>query len=116
LDAGAGDFFAGGVAGPRDFYSIRFRSRYVHSRARRGRIRGAGGQIRVAGRLFSQRTGGRGARIDRRAAAAGAENRPTASGGGDAGSKAEIGLVAIALLHPELREEIAQSGATANFE
>ncbi|MGC2761333.1 MAG: hypothetical protein WA206_08485, partial [Candidatus Binatus sp.] len=35
---------------------------------------------------------------------------------GDAGSKAEIGLVAIALLHPELRAEIAQSGAAANFE
>ncbi|HEY9158854.1 DNA primase [Candidatus Binatus sp.] len=43
-------------------------------------------------------------------------NPPAASGGGDAGSKAEIGLVAIALLHPELRAEIAQSGATANFE
>jgi len=37
-------------------------------------------------------------------------------GGGDAGAKAEIGLVALALLHPELRNEIAQSGATANFE
>lgn len=43
-------------------------------------------------------------------------NPPAASGGGDAGAKAEIGLVAIALLHPELRAEIAQSGATANFE
>ena len=43
-------------------------------------------------------------------------NLPAASSGGDAGSKAEIGLVAIALLHPELRAEIAQSGATANFE
>ncbi len=39
-----------------------------------------------------------------------------AAGGGDAGAKAEIGLVALALLHPELRNEIAQSGATANFE
>jgi len=39
-----------------------------------------------------------------------------AGGGGDAGAKAEIGLVALALLHPELRNEIAQSGATANFE
>ncbi len=39
-----------------------------------------------------------------------------ASGGGDAGDKAEIGLIALALLHPELRNEIAQSGATANFE
>ncbi len=39
-----------------------------------------------------------------------------ASGGGNAGAKAEIGLVALALLHPELRNEIAQSGATANFE
>ncbi len=55
-------------------------------------------------------------RFSRAGAAAGAENRATASGSGDAGSKAEIGLVAIALLHPELREEIAQSGATANFE
>jgi len=41
---------------------------------------------------------------------------PAASGGGDAGDKAEIGLVALALLHPELRNEIAQSGAEANFE
>ncbi len=40
----------------------------------------------------------------------------SAAGGGDAGAKAEIGLVALALLHPELRNEIAQSGATANFE
>ena len=36
--------------------------------------------------------------------------------GGDAGAKAEIGLIALALLHPELRNEIAQSGAEANFE
>ena len=42
-------------------------------------------------------------------------NQPAAAGG-DAGSKAEVGLVAIALLHPELRAEIAQSGASANFE
>ncbi len=55
-------------------------------------------------------------RFSRTGAAAGAENRPATPGGGDAGSKAEIGLVAIALLHPELRAEIAQSGATANFE
>ena len=41
---------------------------------------------------------------------------PAGAGGGDAGDKAEIGLVALALLHPELRNEIAQSGATANFE
>jgi DNA primase len=41
---------------------------------------------------------------------------PAASGGGDAGDKAEIGLVALALLHPELRNEIAQFGAEANFE
>jgi DNA primase len=47
---------------------------------------------------------------------AAAANPPAASSGGDAGSKAEIGLVAIALLHPELRAEIAQSGASANFE
>jgi len=39
-----------------------------------------------------------------------------AGGGGDAGAKAEIGLIALALLHPELRNEIAQSGARANFE
>ncbi|MGC2305343.1 hypothetical protein, partial [Candidatus Binatus sp.] len=39
-----------------------------------------------------------------------------AGGGGDAGAKAEIGLIALALLHPELRNEIAQSGAGANFE
>jgi DNA primase len=46
-------------------------------------------------------------------------NPPTAASaaaGGDAGAKAEIGLIALALLHPELRNEIAQSGATANFE
>lgn len=35
---------------------------------------------------------------------------------GGAGAKAEIGLVAIALLHPELRTEIAESGASSNFE
>ena len=40
----------------------------------------------------------------------------SAAGGGDAGAKAEIGLVALALLHPELRNEIAQSTAEANFE
>jgi DNA primase len=40
----------------------------------------------------------------------------SAAGGGDAGAKAEIGLIALALLHPELRNEIAQSGAGANFE
>jgi DNA primase len=39
-----------------------------------------------------------------------------AAGGGDAGAKAEIGLIALALLHPELRNEIAQAGAEANFE
>jgi len=55
-------------------------------------------------------------RFSRAGVAAGAENRPATPGGGDAGSKAEIGLVAIELLHPELRAEIAQSGATANFE
>ncbi len=55
-------------------------------------------------------------RFSRAGAAAGAENRPATPGGGDAGSKAEVGLVAIALLHPELRAEIAQSGAAANFE
>jgi DNA primase len=43
-------------------------------------------------------------------------NPPAAAGGGDAGAKAEIGLIALALLHPELRNEIAQSGAGANFE
>ena len=40
----------------------------------------------------------------------------SAAAGGDAGAKAEIGLVALALLHPELRNEIAQSTAEANFE
>ena len=40
----------------------------------------------------------------------------SAAGAGDAGDKAEIGLIALALLHPELRNEIAQSGAAANFE
>ena len=40
----------------------------------------------------------------------------SAAGGGDAGAKAEIGLIALALLHPELRNEIAQAGAEANFE
>ena len=40
----------------------------------------------------------------------------SAAGAGDAGDKAELGLVALALLHPELRDEIAQSGAAANFE
>jgi DNA primase len=45
-----------------------------------------------------------------------AESRPaTATTSGDAGAKAEIGLVALALLRPELRAEIAASGATANF-
>ncbi|HYL58545.1 MAG TPA: DNA primase, partial [Candidatus Acidoferrales bacterium] len=43
------------------------------------------------------------------------QNRPAATGG-DAGTKAEIGLVAMALLRPELRAEIAESGASANFE
>lgn len=33
----------------------------------------------------------------------------------DAGSRAEIGLVAIALLHPQLRAEIAASGAEQNY-
>ena len=47
---------------------------------------------------------------------ANASSPPAGAGGGDAGDKAEIGLVALALLHPELRNEIAQSGATANFE
>ncbi len=42
--------------------------------------------------------------------------KPPAASSGDAGSKAEIGLVAIALLRPELRAEIASSGASANFE
>jgi DNA primase len=41
---------------------------------------------------------------------------PAPLSSGDAGAKAEIGLVALALLHPELRGEIADSGATANFE
>jgi len=54
-------------------------------------------------------------RFSRGEGVAGAGNRPIASSG-DAGSKAEIGLVALALLHPELRGEIAQSGAAANFE
>ncbi len=46
-------------------------------------------------------------------------NPPAAAspaGGGDAGAKAELGLIALALLHPELRDEIAQSGAAANFD
>src|SRR5215472_13536040 len=48
---------------------------------------------------------------------AGTATAPAAApSGGDAGDKAEIGLVAVALLHPELRDEIAQSGAAANFE
>ncbi|HLX04810.1 MAG TPA: toprim domain-containing protein, partial [Candidatus Binatus sp.] len=53
-----------------------------------------------------------------RDARANAAAAPAASvaGGGDAGAKAEIGLIALALLHPELRNEIAQSGAGANFE
>ncbi|HUO04407.1 MAG TPA: DNA primase [Candidatus Binataceae bacterium] len=34
----------------------------------------------------------------------------------DAGAKAEIGLVALAVLHPELRGEITASGAMKNFE
>ena len=42
--------------------------------------------------------------------------RAAAGGAGDAGAKAELGLVALALLHPELRNEIAQSGASANFD
>jgi len=63
-----------------------------------------GGQSRPTPSRFS-RTG-----------AAASTNPPAAPGGGDAGAKAEVGLVAIALLHPELRAEIAQSGASANFE
>jgi len=63
-----------------------------------------GGQSRPTPSRFS-RTG-----------AAASANPPAAPGGGDAGAKAEVGLVAIALLHPELRAEIAQSGASANFE
>jgi DNA primase len=51
-----------------------------------------------------------------REAPANANPSPAAAGGGDAGAKAEIGLIALALLHPELRNEIAQSAATANFE
>jgi len=52
-----------------------------------------------------------------RDARANANPPPAAAGGaGDAGAKAEIGLIALALLQPELRNEIAQSGATANFE
>ena len=46
-----------------------------------------------------------------------AENRPaTATVSGDAGAKAEIGLVALALLRPELRAEIAALDANENFE
>ena len=46
-----------------------------------------------------------------------AENRPaSASTSGDAGAKAEIGLVALALLRPELRAEIAALNANENFE
>jgi len=63
-----------------------------------------GGQSRPTPSRFS-RTG-----------AAASANPPAAPGGGDAGAKAEVGLIAIALLHPELRPEIAQSGASANFE
>jgi hypothetical protein len=45
------------------------------------------------------------------------ENRPaTTTVSGDAGAKAEIGLVALALLRPELRAEIAALDATENFE
>ena len=51
------------------------------------------------------------ARDTQTAAARNAPGQP-----GDAGAKAEIGLVAIALLHPELRVEIAETGATSNFE
>jgi len=47
---------------------------------------------------------------------ANAQPAAAAAGGGDAGAKAEIGLIALALLHPELRNEIAQAGAEANFE
>jgi DNA primase len=53
---------------------------------------------------------------DARATANAPAAASAAAGGGDAGAKAEIGLVALALLHPELRNEIAQSGAEANFE
>ena len=44
------------------------------------------------------------------------EPQRTPTVAGDAGSKAEIGLVAIALLRPELRADIAEAGASANFE
>src|SRR6266436_10449038 len=46
-----------------------------------------------------------------------AENRPASTTtSGDAGAKAEIGLVALALLRPELRAEIAALDANENFE
>src|SRR5258705_11981178 len=45
-----------------------------------------------------------------------AENRPATTTTGDAGAKAEIGLVALALLRPELRAEIAALDANENFE
>lgn len=46
-----------------------------------------------------------------------AESRPaSATTRGDAGAKAEIGLVALALLRPELRAEIAALDANENFE
>jgi DNA primase len=40
----------------------------------------------------------------------------SASHGGDAGSKAEIGLIALALLRPELRAEIAETNINQKFE
>ena len=64
LDAGAGDFPAGGIAGARNFYSVGIRSRHVRPRARRSRVRGADREIRVAGRLFLRGAGREGAGVD----------------------------------------------------
>ncbi len=62
-------FLQAGLLGPRNIHSVGIRSRHVHPRARRGRVRGADREIPVAGRLFSERAGRRGARLDRRARA-----------------------------------------------
>ena len=56
--AGAGDFSAGGIARARHFHSRPASIPIPGARARRAGVRGVDRLSRVAGRLFSQRTGG----------------------------------------------------------
>ncbi len=69
--------------------------------------------LRKEARGTSSRAPAFGAARVSRAAQTGPQAAPSS---GDAGSKAEIGLVALAILRPELRAEIASVGASAYFE